>query len=105
MNRASSPWEITIAVEVLFASRTDTGVLIDCALAQEMWVSGTPPIPAGAPFALHLGVQGSNAADEALAVLRQWSDAGALVQATTSSTDPQLVLRHHADELVLIVGG
>jgi hypothetical protein len=107
MSRASSlPWELTVAVEVLFASRTDHGVLLDCTLVHDVCVDGTVRIPAGAPFALEVGPDDHDrgVSTEALEVLRRWSDQSALVLATTSATDRRMVLRHDGDELVLQVG-
>lgn len=107
MSRASSlPWELTVAVEVLFASRTDHGVLLDCTLVNDVCVEGALRIPAGAPFALEVGRddRGPHVSTEVLDVLRRWSHQSALVLATTSATDRSLVLRHDDDELVLQVG-
>lgn len=106
MSQASSlPWELTVAVEVLFASRTDHGVLLDCTLVDDVCVEGALRIPAGAPFALEVGRDhGPDVSTEALDVLRRWSHQSALVLATTSATDRSLVLRHDDDELVLQVG-
>lgn len=100
---SSLPFEMTVPVEVLFASTTAAGLLLDCTLIEEFRVEGAPVIPAGAPFTLRADPDEHTPTMGALATLRRWCDENAPVLVTTSSKDRRLVLRHHDDELVLLV--
>jgi hypothetical protein len=103
------PWELTVPLQVLFASSTDEGVVLDCVVADEVVASSSLRIPPGSPFSLlieHASVRpgGLGAADHpdaALQMLEHWCAAGVVVEATTSSTGKCLVLHHDRDRLVL----
>ena len=43
------PWELTVPVQVLFASATSDGVLLDCTVAEEVVTGSSLRIPSGSP--------------------------------------------------------
>jgi hypothetical protein len=103
------PWELTVPVQVLFASSTSDGVVLDCTVAEEVVTSSSLRIPSGSPFSLLIdsAADGPDPAgpdrgpDPALVLLERWCSAGVIVEATTSSTSKCLVLSHDEDRVVL----
>jgi hypothetical protein len=97
------PWELTVPVQVVFASTTPDGVVLDCTVAEEVDTGSEVRIPSGAPFSLLIDrLDGDGAAVvAAMHLLERWCSAGVVVQATTSSSSRALVLRHQRDEVVL----
>lgn len=101
---------LTVAVQVLFASSTEEGVVLDCTVAEEVTTSDSVRIPSGSPFSLmidHDARRGTDddgaTSDAAMVLLERWCSDGVIVQATTSSDSRCLVLRHEQDRLVLEV--
>jgi hypothetical protein len=103
------PWELTVPVQVLFASLGEDGLVVDCTVAEEVVTADSVRIPPGSPFSLVIDHQepgavapvGHRGADEVLSLLERWCSAGVVVQATTSSADRCLVLCHDRDQVVL----
>ncbi len=50
--RPMLPWELTVPVQVLFASPTSDGVVLDCTVAEEVVTGSSLRIPSGSPFSL-----------------------------------------------------
>ena len=106
------PWELTVPVQVLFASPTSDGVVLDCTVAEEVVTGSSLRIPSGSPFSLLIDSAVNSAhgpgpigqdrgPDPALVLLERWCSAGVIVEATTSSTSKCLVLSHDEDRVVL----
>ena len=91
------PLELTVPVQVVFASSTAEGVLLDCTVAEEV-VNGPGPT---------VLVLAGNHGDEyegqvaAMRLLEDWCADGVVVQATTSASSRWMVLRHDRDQLLL----
>ncbi len=94
--------EVTLPVQVLFATSCDEGIVIDAVVtavppARRMLHAGP-----GEPFSLLIRREvGPASLDRALVLLHEWAHRGTLVVAVTSATAEQLVLRHEDDELQL----
>lgn len=96
------PSELTVAVQVVFATVSDDGVLVDCMVAEEVSTVSGRRIRPGVPFSLMIDrMVGESSMAQATAVLDRWSRSSVIVQATTSSGSGLLVLRHDHEELVL----
>lgn len=102
------PWELTVPVQVLFASATSDGVVLDCTVAEEVVTGSSLRIPSGSPFSLLIdsahgpgSIGPDRGPDPALVLLERWCSAGVIVEATTSSTSKCLVLSHDEDRVVL----
>ena len=110
------PWEMTVPVQVLFASATSDGVVLDCTTAEEVVTGSSLRIPSGSPFSLLIDstvdsaddsadgpgpIRQDRGPDPALVLLERWCSAGVIVEATTSSTSKCLVLSHDEDRVVL----
>lgn len=95
--------DVSVPVQLVFASPTDEGLVLDCTLAADVHEPGHLPIPAGAPFSIVVDHRAHDPeySIAALELLGRWSATGVVVHATASATSSRLVLRHHNDELVL----
>ena len=97
--------ELIVPVQLVFASSTDDGVVLDCTVVDDV-VTDDTVIPFGSPFTLwidRVDPDGRRPAAELLGLLRSWCASGVVVEATTSASSRQLRLRHAADEVVLEV--
>lgn len=101
--------ELRVAVQMLFTSSTEDGVVVDCTVAEEVVTESDRRIPPGSPFSLLIDAPlPSSATDElhasadsAVLLLERWCDMGAVVEATTTGSDNCLVLCHLGDRVVL----
>lgn len=108
MSRDVGSFELTVPVQVLFASDTADGVVLDCTVAEDVMTSDSVRIPSGSPFSLMIDHEGRRdgegpSSHAAMVLLERWCSDGVIVQATTSSDSRCLVLRHQQDRLVLEV--
>ncbi len=99
------PHELTVPVQVVFASPTADGVVLDCTVAASVVVPGGVRIPHGAPFSLVIDDRrgAGREVDPLLAMLRRWCAQDVVVDAVTCDENRRVVLRHEAEELVLEV--
>ncbi len=102
--------ELTVAVQVLFATATDHGVVLDCTVAEDVVTNDSTHIPSGSPFSLLIDHDGAGGHEDggatgraAMALLERWCSDGVVVEATTSAHSRCLELRHDRDRLVLEV--
>ena len=102
--------ELTVAVQVLFATSTEQGVVLDCTVAEDVVTNDSTHIPSGSPFSLVIDHDGAGGREDggatghaALALLERWCSDGVVVEATSSAHSRCLVLRHDRDRLVLEV--
>lgn len=93
--------ELSVPVQVLFASSTAEGIVLDCTVAEEVVTAGPRPIPSGAPFSLVIERLEPSGEDAAMRLLERWCAASTVVEATTSSSSRWLVLSDAEDRLVL----
>ncbi len=97
------PLELTVPVQVVFASSTAEGVLLDCTVAEEVRCGGPVRIAPGSPFSLLIGHLDADLESgvAAMRLLEDWCADGVVVQATTSASSRWMVLRHDRDQLLL----
>jgi CxxC motif-containing protein (DUF1111 family) len=102
--------DLTLAVQVLFATPTEHGVVLDCTVAEDVTINDSTHIASGSPFSLLIDHDGGDGLDDggaaghaALALLERWCSDGVVVEATSSANSRCLVLHHDRDRLVLEV--
>lgn len=101
------PGSVTLALQLVLATAAPDRVLLDCALVEEVTLSPSWRIPAGALLTLSIehGLDGVAEWPEhpAAALFERWCESGAVVHASVSWWSRCLVLRHDSEELLLAV--
>jgi len=94
--------ELTVPVQMVFASVTPDGVVLDCMVATDVVAPGGVRIPDGVPFSLLIDARGAGrGSDRVMPMLQHWCSEDVVVDAVTFADNRTVLLRHDSDELVL----